>query len=95
MRNCSIFHILLLNRYPLPVRGQSFSERHPVVVKETDEWEVDCIFDSWQHYQKLHYVIKLAGDNYMCMSWESADHLKNTRDLVEYAHREYPDLLSG
>jgi len=51
MCNHNVFHVSLLNCYTLPVRGQSSSEPHPVIVEETEEWEVDCILDSRRRYQ--------------------------------------------
>jgi len=46
MRNHNIFNVSLLDRYTPPVSGQPPSEPHPMLVKETAEWELDHILDS-------------------------------------------------
>ena len=79
----NVLHVLLLHRYTPPVRAQPSSELHPMIVKETWEWEVDHILESKRHYRKLHYHVQLAGYNHICTSWEPEEPLKNTRDLVE------------
>jgi len=92
MRNHHVFHVSLLDHYTPPVRGQSSSEPHPVIVRETEEWEVDRILDSRQCYRKLHHLMQWASDNHMCRRWEPAEHLQNTQDLVNVFHQDRPDL---
>jgi len=48
------FLFSLLDAYISPTAGQSPSEVQPMVVEDTDEWEVDRILDCKQHYRKLH-----------------------------------------
>ena len=86
MRNHNVFHVSLLDRYTQPVGRQPSSEPHPVIVDETEEWEVDHILDSRRRYCKLHYLIHRAGYNHIRMSWDPADHLENASDLVDKFH---------
>jgi hypothetical protein len=90
-RNNNIFHVSLLDRYTLPVGGQSSSEPHPMIVEETQEWEVHRILDYRRRYRKLHYLVQWSGCNHICTSWEPAEHLKNTRKLADEFHRNRPD----
>jgi len=64
MRNHSILHVSLLDRYTPPVRGQLSSAAHPMIVEEIEEWEVDRILDSRRHYWNLQYLIQWAGYNH-------------------------------
>jgi len=91
MRNHNIFHVSLLDRYTPPVRGQPSSEPHTMIVKETQEYKVDCVPDSRWRYRKLHHLIPWAGYNHIRTSWERVERLETARDLVDKFHRERPD----
>jgi len=91
MRNHNVLHVSLLDCYTPPVGGQLSSEPHPIIVEQTEEWEVDRILDSRRRYRKLHYLVQWASYNHIRTSWELAKHLKNARDLVDEFHRERPD----
>jgi len=91
MRNHNVFHESLLDLYTPPVGGQPSSEPHPMIVEETEEWEVDRRLGSRRRYRKLHYLVQWAGYNHIRTSWEPAEHLKNALDLVDDFHRERPD----
>jgi hypothetical protein len=54
MWNYNVFYVLLLNHYTPPGRCHSSTERHPVIVEETDELKVDRILDSSRCYRMLH-----------------------------------------
>ena len=86
MRNHNVFHVSLLHRYTPPVGGQLSSEPHPMIVEETEKWEVDRMLNSRRHYRKLHHLIQWAGYYHICTSWEPAEYLKNARDLVDEFH---------
>jgi len=91
IRNHNVFHVSLFNRYAELVGSQPSSEPHPMIVEETQEWEVDCILDSRWRYRKLHTVIQWAGYNHIRTSWEPAEHLENDQDLIDEFHREHQD----
>jgi hypothetical protein len=86
-----IFHVSLLDRYSLPVQGQSSAELHPVIVKETEKWEVNCILDSRQHYQTLHYLTQWAGYNPIRTSWEPVELLEISCHLGDKFLQGHPD----
>jgi hypothetical protein len=90
MRNHNVFHVSLLDRYTPPTIGQPPSEPHPVIVDDSEEWEVDRILDSKRRYRKLHYLVQWAGYSHVRTSWEPAANLENTRELVEEFHRKHP-----
>jgi hypothetical protein len=93
MRNHNAFHLSLLDRYTPSVRGQPPSEPHPMIVKDTQKWEVNRIPDSRRRYRTLHYLVQWAGYNHIRTSWEAATHLKNARDQIDEFHQERPDRL--
>jgi len=65
MRNHDVFHVSLLDHYTPPVGGQSSSEPHPMIVEETQKWEVDHILHSRRCYWKLHHPLQWAGYNHI------------------------------
>jgi len=83
MRNHNVFHVPQLDHYTLPVIGQPSSEPHPVIVDDSEEWEVKWILDYKQPNRKLHYHIQWAGYNHIHMSWELLENLENTRELID------------
>ena len=89
--NHNVFHVSLFDRDTPPVRGQPSSELHPVIVEETEEWEVDHILDIRWHYHKLHFLIQWAGYNHIRTSWEPAEHHENGQDLFDEFYGEHPD----
>ena len=46
MRNHNMFHMSLLDSYSPPTICQPSLEPHPVIVDDSEEWEVDWILDS-------------------------------------------------
>jgi hypothetical protein len=50
MRNHNFFDLSQLDHYTLLVVGQLSSERHPPIVDDSEEWEVE-----WNLDTKLHY----------------------------------------
>jgi len=91
MRNFNVFNVSLLDHYTPLVGRQPSSEPPPMIVEETEEWEVDRILDSRRPYQKLHDFIQWAGYNHICTSWEPAEHLENARNVVDESYRERLD----
>jgi len=90
MLNHNVFHVSLLDRYTPPTIGQPSSEPHPVIVDDSEQWEVDRILDSKRCYRKLHYLVQWAGYRHVRTSWEPAANLENTRELVEEFHQKHP-----
>jgi hypothetical protein len=91
MRNHNIFHVSLLDPYTPPAKGQPSQDPHPMIVEDKEEWEVDRILDSSRCDRRLHFLVHCGGKNHICTSWEPAEHLKNSRDLVDKFHRESPN----
>jgi hypothetical protein len=86
----NVFHVSLLDRYTHPTAGQPPSEAQPMVVDDSDEWQVDRILDSKWRYRKLNYLVQWAGYSYVRTSWEPAVNLRNAQELVDEFHREHP-----
>jgi hypothetical protein len=82
MRNHNLFHVSQLDHYTPLVVAQPSSEPHPVIVDDSEEWEVKMIPDSMHRCQKLHYLIQWAGYNHIRPSWEVFENLENARELI-------------
>jgi hypothetical protein len=79
--------MLQLHHYTLPVVGEPSSEPHPVMVQDSEEWEVEWIFDSEQGYQKLHYLVQWATYRHTRTSWEYFENVENAGELVDEFHQ--------
>jgi hypothetical protein len=91
MRNQNVFHVSQLDHYTPPVVGQPSSEPHPVIVDDSEEWEVERILDSKQRYRKLHYLVQWAGYSHIRTSWERFENFENARELIDEFHRDQPN----
>jgi len=48
MQNHNVFHVSQLDHYTTPVIGQPSSEPYPVILDDSEQWEVKQIIDSLQ-----------------------------------------------
>jgi len=88
--NYNVFHVSQLDRYTPPVSAQPSSEPHPMIVDDSEDWDVDSILDSKRCYRKLDYLVQWAGYRYVRTSWEPAENLGNAQELVDEFHRSHP-----
>jgi hypothetical protein len=86
MRNHNVFHVSQLDHYTPPVVGQPSSEPHTAIVEDSEEWKVEQILDSKQHYRKLHYLIEWARYSHIRTSWEPFKNLENAHELIDEFH---------
>jgi len=88
MQNHNIFHGSQLDQCTPLVVDQLPSELQPTIVDEPgdEEWEVEHILHSKQRDWKLPYPLQWAGYSNVLMSWEPAEHLDNTQELVDQFH---------
>ena len=93
IRNHNVVHVSQLDRCTRPVAGQPPNQPVPMIVDDSEELEVDRIFDSKWRYRKLHYVVEWAGYRYVCMRWEPAENLRNAQELVDEFHCSHPGKL--
>jgi hypothetical protein len=91
MWNHKVFHVSQLDHYTPPVGREPCSEPHPVIVNDSEQWEVEQIPDSKQCYQKLHYIVHLAGYNQMRTSREPFEILVNSCKLLDEFHQDEPN----
>ena len=85
-----VFHISLLEHAindPFP--GQIAPPPPAVIVDGEEEWEVETIFDSRLHYNRLQYLVKWKG--YDAQTWQPATDLEHSSDLVQEFHQLWPD----
>jgi hypothetical protein len=83
-------HVSLLDRYTPPTASQPASEPQPMVVDDSDEWEVYCILESKRCDRKLHYLVQCVGYSYVRTSWEWAENVWNVPKVVDEFHRGHP-----
>ena len=84
------FHVSLLDRYVEPGAGQTPAEPLPVIVEGSEEYNVDRVLESRYRYRKLQYLVQWVGYDYIRTSWEPAENLEHSKDLVEEYHSENP-----
>ena len=71
-----------------PLAGQKQPAPLPIIVDDNVEFEVEEILDSKLVRKTLKYLICWVG--YDKLTWEPAELLKNSLELVHYFHRKYP-----
>jgi hypothetical protein len=91
MRNHNVFHVSQLDRYTPPVSGQPPNEPLPMIVDDSEEWEVDHILDSKWRSRKVHYHVQWAGYRYVRTSREPAENLGNAQELMDEFHHSHPE----
>jgi hypothetical protein len=90
MQNHNVFQVSQLDRCKPPVSSKPPNEPLPIIVDDSEQWEVGRILDSKQRYRKLNYLIQWAGYRYVRTIWEPAETLGNAQELLDEFHRSYP-----
>ena len=88
-----VFHVYLLEHTandPFPEQIAPPPPLAAVIVDGEEEWEVETIFDSCLHYNRLQYLVKWKG--YDTPTWQPATDLKHSSDLVREFHWLWLDL---
>ena len=84
-----VFHISLLEPTASnPLAGQKQPAPPPNIVDDNVEFEVEEILDSKLIRKTLKYLVRWVG--YDELTWEPAELLKNSPQLVHYVHWKYP-----
>ena len=60
-----------------------------MIVDGEEEWEVETIFDSRLHYNRLQYLVKWKG--YDVPTWQPVTDLEHSSELVRVFHQLWPD----
>lgn len=88
----NVFHVSLLEPVvPNSFRGREPEPMPPVEVEGVEEWHVEEILDSRQHYGKIQYLVKWLGWSETANSWEPAEYLEHSGELVEEFHKLHPE----
>ena len=87
-----VFHVSLLEPAKGLYPGKTHPPPEPVNVQDHLEWEVSRILDSRLRKGKLQYLVEWTGyqSDEDRTSWEPANHLRNSPDLVQDFHSNYP-----
>ena len=82
-----VFHISLLEPTASNwLQGQKQPTPPPIIVDNNVEFEVEEILDSKKVHKNLKYLVKWVG--YDQTTWEPAEFLKNSPELVYYFHKK-------
>ena len=90
-----VFHVSLLE--PVveeKIPGRTQTPPPPVIIDDSEEYEVENILDSRICRRKLQYLVDWKGHDPSARSWEPAENLANTTELVRGFHEQYPDKPS-
>jgi hypothetical protein len=91
MRIHPVFHVSLLTKYYAnEIPGRTQPPPPPIVIAETEEYEVEQILDSRVHYNRLQYFVDWKGYSPEERTWEPAAHLTHAPELVAEYHRAFP-----
>ena len=89
MKCHTIFHVSLLEPTASnPLKGQKQPAPPPVIVDNNVEFEAEEILDFKRVYKTLKYLVKWVG--YDQTTWETAEFLMNSPELVHYFHKKWP-----
>jgi hypothetical protein len=86
-----VFHVSLLERFhPDSIPGRIARPPPPLIVAGEDEWEVEAILDSKMTRNRLYYFVHWKGYPISDRTWEPADFLSHSSDLVREFHEQHP-----
>ena len=71
-----------------PLAGQKQPAPPPIIVDDNVEFEVEELLDSKLVRKTLKSLVRWVGHDEL--TWEPAELLKNSPELVHYFHRKYP-----
>ena len=86
----NVFHVSLLDCYMPPVKGQHVAKSQPMIVDDSEQYEVERILNSKRRYRKLYYHVQWAGYNYLRTMWELVQNLENAQDPISEFHAANP-----
>ena len=92
MRLHPVFHVSLLEPYASnSIPGRVVPPPPPIEFDEGPEYEVKAILDSKVVKNKLYYLVDWLGYTPADRTWEPAENLNNTKELVAEFHQQYPN----
>jgi hypothetical protein len=85
-----VFHVSLLQPVHPDFRADANPPPDPVIVDDTEEYEVEKVLDSRWYYKKLQYLVQWKGYGAEHNTWEAAANLENAVDIVKKFHGDNP-----
>ena len=89
-----------LPHIPDTIPGRIPPQPPPLVIDGEEEWEVEEILDSQKKprtrlpiLRNMEYLVRWKGYGPEHNSWEPAENLENSPELVETFHRRFPNAL--
>ena len=91
MRIHPVFHVRLLEPYHVnKIEGRTQPPPPPEIIDGVEEYVVEEVLDSRIVRGKLKYYVDWEGYTAEERTWEPAEHLTGTPDLVARFHHRYP-----
>ena len=91
MRQHPVFHVDRLSPWEgNEIHGQTPPPPQPVIVDDTEEYEVEQVLDSRKYRNQLQYLVKWQGYDQGHNSWEPATNLTHCTELVDTFHANHP-----
>ena len=90
-----VFHVSLLE--PViedNIPGRAHELPLPVMINNSEEYEIEQILDSRLYRRKLQYLVDWKGYDPSARSWEPVENLDNSIELIREFHERYPNKPS-
>jgi hypothetical protein len=85
----NVFHVALLSPYiTTPEYGRPYEMPPPDLIDGEEEWEIESVINSRKHRNKIQYFVKWKGFPMSDNSWEPADNLEHSAELVAEFHQK-------
>jgi RNase H-like domain found in reverse transcriptase/Reverse transcriptase (RNA-dependent DNA polymerase)/Integrase zinc binding domain/Chromo (CHRromatin Organisation MOdifier) domain len=87
-----VFHESLLTPYRPPRHARQHPPHppNPVVIDNSEEYEVEAILNSRRRRGQLQYLVHWTGYPREEETWEPQENITHADDLIEEFHRNYP-----
>ena len=92
-----VFHASLLDLYQAnEIEGRKqITPQPPEIVDGMPEYEVEAVLDSKIQRGKLRYLVDWKGYGPEERTWEPAEHLTHTEEVVRTYHQQHPQRPSA
>ena len=87
-----VFHVNRLSPYKETKENGKPPPPEPVEVNGQEEWEIECILDSWFYCHQFQYLICWKGFDEGHNSWEPAKNVTHTEEAIKEFHWMNPNI---
>jgi hypothetical protein len=88
-----VFHVSLLRKHKVDeIEERQIKEPSQIFIEGNEEWEVAEILDCRKRFKKIEYLVSWKGFSTEHNSWEPAENLKNSKQLVNEFNARFPNI---